>query len=239
MDTKYAYLVGSLFFLAVWIVIFALKKETRKEMTIISFFFLPVVPILEYLHIKDYWIPGFIWGNFFGVEDFIFAFSFAGIASVIYQVVFKKRKETLKKYLVIPKVRKNWPAYLIFFGGMVFMIFSFFYFMLGVNSVIALIFAFLFAGLYMIMQRRDLLVNAIFSGLLMSLLFFLFYFVLFLRLYPDIIERWWQISDLSGNMIYGLPIEEVAWAFAFGFMFGPLYEFVCHLTLKKVDQNDI
>ena len=178
-------------------------------------------------------MPDYVWGKFFSLEDFIFAFAFAGISAVIYEIIFKRKQAALEIYKVMAKQKKNWLALLIFFGGIVFMIFSFFYFLLGVNTVISLIVAFLMAGLYIIMQRRDLLVNAIFSGLLMSLLFFLFYMTFFLRLYPDIVNRWWNLTELSGNLIFGLPVEEVAWAFAFGFMFGPLYEFILNFKLKK------
>lgn len=233
MNTQYAYLTGSLFFLVIWLILFGFKKPIRKEMLILSVVFLPVVPILEFLHIQDYWMPDYIWGEFFGLEDFIFAFAFAGISAVIYEIIFKKKQTVIQKYQAMAKQKKNWLAWLIFFSGIVFMIFSFFHFILAANTVISLIVAFLMAGLYIVMQRRDLLVNAIFSGLLMSLLFFLFYMTFFLRLYPDIIDRWWNLSELSGNLIFGLPIEEVAWAFAFGFMFGPLYEFFCNINFMK------
>lgn len=237
MDTQYAYLIGSLFFLVIWLILFIFKKQTRKEMLILSVVFLPVVPFLEYLHIKDYWMPDYVWGKSFGIEDFIFAFAFAGISSVIYQIIYRRRSEVISQYTAAATGKKKLIMQLIFFGSIVLMIFSFFHFMLAVNTVTALVIAFLFFGLYMVMQRRDLLINAIFSGLFMSLLFFLFYMVFFFRLYPDIVERWWNLSNLSGNMILGLPVEEVAWAFAFGFMFGPLYEFVYNIKLNNSKKN--
>jgi len=231
MDIKYAYLIGSLFFLVIWLVLFIFKPKLRKEMLIISIVFLPAVPILEYLHIRDYWMPDYIWGSFVGIEDFIFAFSFAGIAAVIYDVLPGKKRKELKEQE--QNIKKNWLVMIVFFSAVIFTIFAFFHFMLAVNTVTALIFSFLMAGLYIIMTRRDLLRKALLSGVLMSIIFFLFYMVFFLRLYPDIVERWWNLAELSGNLIFGLPVEEVAWAFAFGLLFGPLYEFFRNYHWQK------
>jgi len=232
MDTKYAYLIGSLFFLAIWLVLFIIRRKSRQEMLIISVVFLPAVPILEFLQIRDFWLPDYVWEKFFGIEDFIFAFAFAGIAAVVYDLISQNKTKPVEASEKISQ--KLWLPLLIFFGGVVFMVFAFFHLILAINTVYSLIIAFFMAGLYIILTRRDLLKNALVSGVLMSVIFFLFYMVFFLRLYPDIIARWWKLTELSGNLIFGLPAEEVAWAFAFGFMFGPLYEFIRNIKPNKL-----
>jgi hypothetical protein len=70
----YAYAIGSIFFLAVWLIMYIFVPKSRKVILWSSIAWGPAGPISEYWHLKDYWNPVYMRrfevGNWsFGVED--------------------------------------------------------------------------------------------------------------------------------------------------------------------------
>ncbi len=233
MDNHFVYLLAGLFFLLIWLILFITNKKVRREMLVVSGVFLPVAPFLEWIHLKDYWLPQYIIGNIFGVEDFILAFSFGGIASVIYEVVLHKEAKIAKDYDFFKKKSKYWIYYLLALIAVNLQIYAFLFYIIRVPVFYALVIALFFLGLYEVVRRKDLLADALYSGLFMSFIFLIYYFVFFLRLYPSLVERWLQISSLGDSFFLGvIPLEEIIWAFAVGFMLGPIYEFVRNYELR-------
>jgi hypothetical protein len=84
----------------------------------------------------------------------------------------------------------------------------------------------------MVYFRRDLLVDALMSGLLVGLITLVGY-IIFSALFPGIVHAWWKLSNLSGVFIFGIPGEELLWAFGLGMVAGPLYEFFMGLRFRK------
>jgi hypothetical protein len=77
--------------------------------------------------------------------------------------------------------------------------------------------------------RPDLKPNALAGGML----FLAIYTVFLLGLkwsVPGYIEQVWNLEALSGILIYGLPIEELLFGFAFGLVWTGMYE---HFTSKR------
>ena len=70
------------------------------------------------------------------------------------------------------------------------------------------------------------------SGFLCGLIFLIGYLIL-LTFYPLIFQAFWQLDNLSGIRIGKIPIEEILWAFGFGMVVGPMYEFYAGLRFKK------
>lgn len=67
-----------------------------------------------------------------------------------------------------------------------------------------------------------------------AFLFLGLYFVYFLTLiamFPGYIQQVWNLNAISDILIAGIPIEELMFAFAFGFFWSTLYE---HFTWKKL-----
>ena len=121
---------------------------------------------------------------------------------------------------------------------LVFVVFSALWMISGVlilkiNSIYVSSFGFLLMALVMLILRHDLILDALFSGLLLSLVAFIFYSVFFTLIFPGIIERWWMLSNISGIQISHTPLEELMWFFGWGMVAGPAYEFVRGLGLKK------
>lgn len=109
---RYAYLIADLVLLLVWIALFVVRKDLRKEMLIMSLCVSPMGPIAEFFYLRDYWHPALFNGWTIGIEDFIFAFVIGGIASVVYEEFFKRKY--MRKNL-----RHHHSSMFLFIGGAV------------------------------------------------------------------------------------------------------------------------
>lgn len=234
MDYHYAYLLGIdlLMFGPAFALFFILRTDLRKEMLIAGLVFGVVAFLSEPLFILHYWNPDYLFplsykGLALGsLEDFLYGFLKGGVSAVIFEVLFreqfsrrKTRAHHWKKMIVpiyalstalfiIPTVLFSWnPIY---------------------TSALAIVVFLVPLALY----RRDLLPEAFISGLLMMALTFIGYKLVFI-FFPDIIPLWWKLSNLSGIMLSGIPIEEMLESFVVGFFGGPFYEFFNGLRLKE------
>ena len=75
----------------------------------------------------------------------------------------------------------------------------------------------------MLIVRKDLVKNAVLSGILMTLISLLFYYTV-LIISPEWINNTY-LSGLSNIHITGIPIEEYIFWFFAGLVFGPFYEY--------------
>ncbi len=225
MTHPYAYFIGDIIFLSVWLLLFFTRKDLRREMltmSVIGAVFAPAALIF----LPDYWYPDHILGNFhLGIEDYLFAFAIAGIGGVIYEATFGKshtlcecRKRDQKDLLIIAVI-----AAIILLG--LTLIFK-------LNSIYSNYAAFVAIFGFIVFFRRDLLWQSLISGLMVALLMFLFYEV-WIAIYPGIITHWWKLQNISGILVLGVPLEEIIWGFSWGIAGGSLYEFVRGIGLKK------
>jgi len=223
VEYKYAYLIGILVTICpLWILLFWLRKELRPELLLISVYGGIAGPISQIWYIRDYWRPETITGWPISFEDVLFGFFIAGIASVAYEILFKKHFDE--------KRRKQAPhkRALAFAVIITIMIARF----LSVNSIYDSFVLFLMIALTILFFRRDLFVDSVVSGCLMALCFLISY-VIFLNLFPDAITKWWALRNISGLFVWKIPVEELLWAFGLGLALGPLYEFTTGKIFKR------
>lgn len=187
---------------------------------------LPLGTFYEILYFQDYWNPASILSFNLGpvrilLEDFMFSFAMIGISSVIYRAL--SRKDLVK----IEKPVNSLTTFAVIFVINAVVILSLFF--LGLNSIFATSVAGLILAVYMIIRRRDLLVNSLFSGLAVMGLMFLVYFVGF-RLTSnteEIFQQIWFLYDQPlGLRFLGVPLTEMVYGFATGVCIGSLYKFV-------------
>src|SRR5258708_591603 len=90
---KYLYLWGSLVGCLIFLLIYTKRKDLRSRMLSagLAIGFLGILS--ESYFFKDYWQPALLirFGNFGGLEDFMFGLAAGGIGVVIYDFVFHKR----------------------------------------------------------------------------------------------------------------------------------------------------
>src|SRR5205823_5106235 len=92
-------------------------------------------------------------------------------------------------------------------------------------------------ALLIVSQRKDLLVNSLFSGLGVMIIMFASYIFLFYVVISNgnqILNEVWLLAGSRLDIrLLGIPLTELFWGFSWGMMVGPLYEFVKRLGYKK------
>ncbi len=214
---EWAYLFGSTIFLIVWVVLYALFPSTRKEMLIFSLG-IGVLSVCTsyYWWTHDWWHPLTITGTKVGVEDFIAGFGSGGVMAVVYEGLFKKRYYKRKSH-------HHCPGAFTLLLLMAFLT-SWLFWGVGITSFWASTLALLVIAGVMFYYRRDLLANGVLSGVLMVAFSLLPYFAI-MFVSPDWIAATYNYQYLSGIHLIGIPVEELAFWFLAGLVFGPFYEY--------------
>jgi hypothetical protein len=178
-------------------------------------------PISEYWHRADYWRPDLIFtinigGWTFGLEDYFFAFAFGGICAGIFELL-------MKRFWQAEDIRFDLKGFIKLLGIVLFSLI-----LMGVlsrlfhlNSLYAISISFLFIAGYIFYRRPLFIFPALITALLMICFMWFFYWGFFLRLYPDLIGRWWLNHALSGITLAKVPIEEPIWAGSAAMFIGP------------------
>lgn len=227
IDLQYSYLIGNILLpLPLWLFLFLLRPDLRKQMVIFGLLIGFTSPLSEIWHHADYWQPGYFNGWRFGIEDFIFGFTMAGIANVIYEELFGKH------YSKRHDRRHHWSWFIFPTVVLVILLMNLLIFSFGINSMHATFIVFVALALVMGALRHDLLFDSLVSGLVMGILMFVGY-MFFLYWFPTAIQTMWKLDQVTGMLVVGVPIEELLWAFAWGMFMGPLYEFYAGLKAKK------
>lgn len=202
-------------------VLFGLVPKERKVIFWSSLACGPAGPLSEYWHRADYWHPDLIltihigtWT--FGVEDYFFAFAFGGICTGIFELL-------MRKIWQAEDIRFNLKGFLMLLGIVLFslMLMGALSRLVNLSSLPAISISFLLIAGSLFYRRPSFLFPALVTALLMSFFMWLFYWGFFLRLYPDVIGRWWLSNALSGITLAKVPIEELIWAGSAGLFIGP------------------
>lgn len=230
-EPQLAWFLWSLSFLAIWVVVYILlKKESRKEMLLVSLW-TSLTGFTEPLFVPEYWNPPSLFDlahrTGFDLESFIFAFAVGGIAVVIYERIFHASHEQIKSHEQhLPHHRHHLLSLLsmpIIFLTLIAIS--------PLNPIYSAIIAMAIGGLFSWYCRPDLKKKMITSALLFLGLYILFFFSLII-LFPDYVEQVWNLGAISGILITGIPLEELLFALSFGFMWSSVYEHIMWKRLK-------
>jgi len=229
-----AFLITSLIFFLIWVFLFVFSKDSRKEQFIMSMVGLLASPAVLLVAASDYRNILFDQPFFIGIEDFIFAFSVFGVASVVYHVLIGQHSHKIKG----DRIRtKNTALHFLSHIVLVLALWAFIsllmVYVFNLASVPALIVGGVMIGIYIIADRHDLLFNALVSGVVMAVLVFVLEQIFFVRLFPEAALGFWKAEALSNFLLGGIPIEELMWAAVVGFTIGPLYEWLRKIEIKK------
>lgn len=217
-------LVALLLFIA-WLFVFLLSLETRREQVLMSLVGLIASPSALLLASVDGRTDA-LYAQAIGIEDLLFTFALFGIAAVIYQAAFGMHVHKLRgRAFRLPHPAMHWGVHLALLLGAWIILALTAQIGLHIPAIQAAIAAGLLVGTYIIADRHDLLLNALFSGLFMGLLLFALEQLFFIRLFPEAAAAMWSGAPLSGLAFGGIPIEEITWAGVVGFAIGPAYEY--------------
>ena len=226
------FLLTSIIFFIIWLALFLFSGETRREQLLMSVVGLVLSPGILLIAASDFRhnLSNTVGGV--GIEDFLFAFSFFGVAAVVYQALIGRHAHKLRGSRFEMNHLGHWIAHLLLVLGLWAIATLLLIDVFALSSIQSLIVGGLLVGMYIIADRHDLTMNALLSGLFMAALIFIVEQIFFVRLFPEDAATFWQLDSLSGFIIGGIPLEEVMWAAVVGFTIGPLYEWLRGYQLK-------
>jgi hypothetical protein len=235
--THLVWLTWSLLLLVVWGVVWKLLKsyEIRKEMIIVSAW-TSLLGLTEPLFVPAYWNPPSLFNlaqtTGFDVESIIFAYAIGGIAYALYMTVFPVEHEPLVPRDERIDTRHKYHLPLLLMTPMIFILL-----LIGthLNPIYDAVIAMVVGGLSTWYCRPDLKKKMVVSAVLFISLYYM-YFQTLILIFPGYVQRVWNIGAISGILITGIPVEELMFAFAFGFYWSTVYE---HFTWKKVPDQYI
>ena len=231
-----ALLTNSTIFLAtlslLWILFYIARPETRREMTILSVLALFLLPLTFTLGGAD---PQEVREGFGAVRasDLLFLFTAAGVSSVLFHAFFGKHYHALPKTKRASLSKKDSHANmwilrltltLLFLSWGTLLIHILFSLALAPSLVLASI----MLAIYIASHRHDLLMDAVWSGLLTAFTVGLAASVA-ASLAPDSLTF---PFTREAYLLGGISIDLLLWSFAIGITLGPLYEYSRRLTLK-------
>lgn len=215
---EYVYLIACLPLLALWLFLFIIRSDERREMLVMSILIgIISVATAHYWWTFDWWHPTTVTGTRVGLEDFLMGFASGGIIAVAYEIIFKKRNSRIRSRCL------HCPG-----GFTILLLLAFLtsWLVWGVQltSFWASTIALLVVASVVFFFRKDLFISGILSGLLMLGASVLFYGSIAL-LSPEWAPFTYQLDSLSGRTIVGFPVEEFIFWFLAGLVFGPFYEY--------------
>lgn len=230
---QYIWFIWTLILLAVWGIVFALlrSRSSRREMLAVSIW-TALFGLTEPLFVPEYWSPPSLFDlarrTGFDIESIFWTFAIAGIAVVVYELVFPTVHERMSEAdMRLP--RHRFHPWAIISGPIVFFAFAF---LTPLNPIYAVFIAAAVGGLAAIVCRPDLARKMIVSGILFTA-FYAFYFFALIALAPGYVERVWNIGEISGVLVLGIPLEELIFAFSVGFWWSSIYDHVRWYKLKR------
>jgi hypothetical protein len=191
-----------------------------------------LVGLTEPFFVPAYWNPPSLFDlahrTGFDIESVIFSFAMGGIAVALYERMFEV------KHLSIASDEKMHPRHHYHLAALLSSpaIFFTLYFLTSLNPIYDAIIALILGGFATWYCRPDLKMKMITGAFLFLGLYFV-YFLTLVALFPGYVERVWNLPALSGILIFGVPFEELMFAFGVGFLWSSVYE---HVTWKKLRQ---
>jgi hypothetical protein len=167
------------------------------------------LPLIAGTYVRDWWSPIYMFpSSYFKIEDIIFGFIVTGVISSVYSC-FKNKSKT--------KIESDSHS-LIFKIGVVVLVFSFYLALihiLNIHSFWASIIGSSLVAIIAYAKKITYIKYAFYTGMSVVLVFAPMYMI-GLYLNPDFVNNEWLLSNLSGVMVGGVPIEEFVWFLSVG-----------------------
>jgi hypothetical protein len=231
MTYHYVWLLWSTAFLVPWAILFVAAGSFRREMLRVSAL-TSLLGLTEPIFVPEYWNPPSLFElaqrTGFDIESLIFSFAIGGIGGIgagVYRVLLRRALRALPV-----SERHAWrhrfhrlasAAPVLAFPPL---------YLLPWNPIYPATTALLIGGAANVLCRPDLLHGSVTGGLLFAALYALF-MALLIAFAPGYIEQVWNLPALSSIRPAGIPIEELAFGFAFGTYWAGIYE---HFTWTRL-----
>ncbi len=234
----YYYLLGTGILGAVWGMLYLLKPKLRSMMIFGGLSYLLIFSVgfacfkiiglftdMANQIIPSYWFPKTLFDlgaktGGYSIEDAFFMFFLGGAASIIYEALFKIKikRHTHHHYYGAISIATLITALTIY--------------VFRPNPIYSIIVFNMAGTLVLWLQRPDLITHSIWGGILLLLLYFLI-FVLFNHIARDFVSLNYNLQNISGRLVAGVPLEELLYSISFGMLWAPFYEYFYHSHLAR------
>jgi len=211
-----------------WAGCYLFGKRHRTEIrwgTLIS----APMALTSILFVPQYWTPPSLFDLDLkyrvGIEDFLWAAAVGGIASAIAEILLKERLSRLRK----AARKRHYAPFFVIVGLFI-----------GLEmwhpgkTIYNCIIAFAVGAVVIAILRMDLVPTMVAGATSFTLLYFAL-FLIFLFLYPGFIQRYYNVPNLLGIYIAGVPIEELLFAGSGGAIWSVAYEYVQGYRLEPAN----
>jgi hypothetical protein len=213
----YVYLIGSLLFVPVWLLLYWRSPSSRREMLIMSGLFVCIgVPMEALLYTRDWWHPATVTGTLIGFEDVLYSIGNGGYMAALYVALVRGEN-------VVDHTPPGWPRRLAPVAAIAILP-PILFFGLHLHSFVAMSIGSLIALGLVLFARKDLLRTAIVTGLAGTVLAIPVYLAIEFA-FPGAIAATWDLPHLSGALLLGIPIEDLLWYLYTAALWGTYYKF--------------
>jgi len=208
------------------------SQTSSKERDVLGHFFTMPFGLTEPLFVPEYWNPPSLFNlaatTGFDLESLIFCFAIGGIGSVLYEMLVNRKHTKMTKHERHTHLHKHHLLALL--SPILF--FLIFEMITTWNSIYTASIAMFGGGIAALFCRPDLK-KKIWIGAFLFLMLYFFFFLFWIAAYPSLVQRFWNLSALSGILIVGIPFEELLFAFTFGMIWSSVYEHLLWLKVEK------
>ena len=208
----YPFFILCLLLLFPALLIFILRRDLRKPMSIVAGLAVPFA-FTEFLFYPDYWEPGCLFDLpakiGFGIEDFLFVSGLGAFTSAVYPFVSRKSmvpmttaSDRKSRFRVVVPIAAALGLTALLYVIQVPIIWGCVPIMLIIAVGVAVV-------------RPDLARVSLWGGILSATSYFFICLVLGLII-PEVFALNWHAEKFSNIYLAGVPLEEVAYAFAAG-----------------------
>jgi hypothetical protein len=230
MSYHYAWAIWSSAFLLPWLGLWLFAPASRAVMWRVSVATMPF-GLTEPIFVPEYWNPPSLFElaqkTGFDLESLVFSFALGGVGSVLYNAL------TRQQPAAMPRSARELHRHRMHRVALFVPVVTFLgLYWLSWNPIYPAIVAMAAGGVATAVCRPDLARKCLVGGGI----FFGFYAIFMVGLLvfaPGYIERVWNLPDLTGIVVFGIPIEELLFGLAFGMYWTSVYE---HLTWRATRQ---
>jgi hypothetical protein len=232
MNYHYVWLLWSSAFLVPWALLYAAWPAMRREMIQVSAA-TSLLGLTEPLFVPEYWNPPSLFDlasrTGFDLESLIFCFAVGGIGARLYNALAGQAVGAM------PEGERHSRRHRFHRLALAapFVVFPALY-ALPWNPIYPGIVALAAGAAANVLCRPDLARKTLLGGVLFLGLYAAFMLALAVFA-PGYIEQVWNLGALSGMILAGIPLEELAFGFSFGLYWAGVYE---HFTWKHGVSHD-
>jgi hypothetical protein len=213
------YFQWSLILLGIWGAAYLALPSARRKVLRMSVITAPL-GLTEPLFVPRYWSPPTLFDlaqrSGFDLESAIFAFAIGGLAGISYDFFIRSDVRQPRR----DDLRHRWHKLAL---ASPLLIVPVLLLVPSVNPIYWACIALSLGAVASVACRPDLLGRTLIGAAVFTGLYFVFFLSLVLA-HPDYVPRVWNLPDISGVLVMGVPLEELLFAASLGAMWAGLYE---------------